>query len=212
MKITKLGHCCMIIEEGGAKILADPGDYSESQNEATGIDVVLITHEHGDHCYIPSLQAVLLNNPKAKVYTNVGVAELLKQAGIAYELLEDGGQVGEQNVSMSAFGTEHREMYPGVKNVPNTGYLIANRFFYPGDAFTDPGVPVEILALPIAGPWLKMAEAIDYALKLKPKVCFPVHDGNYSEPPGSIKNFPTKFLEPEGVKYEVFELGKTHEF
>lgn len=58
----------------------------------------------------------------------------------------------------------------------NTGFMFEDRFFYPGDAYTDPGCPVEILALPVSGPWVKIGEAIDYALKLKPKVAFPVHD------------------------------------
>jgi len=48
--------------------------------------------------------------------------------------------------------------------------------FYPGDAYTEPGKDVEILALPVAGPWCKSADAIAYAIKIKPKKAFPVHD------------------------------------
>ena len=132
MKITKLGHCCMIIEEGGVRVLTDPGDYSEAQNTATGIDLVLITHEHGDHCHVLSLKTVLANNPTAKVYTNSAVGKLLEQEDVAYELLEHGDSAAGEVVTIQAFGTEHREMYPGVKNVPNTGYLIANKFFPKG--------------------------------------------------------------------------------
>ena len=32
MKITKLGHCCLVIEEKGLKILTDPGSYTDTQN------------------------------------------------------------------------------------------------------------------------------------------------------------------------------------
>lgn len=49
MKITKFGHCCLLIEENGVRILTDPGTYSTQQSEVKNIDFVLITHEHADH-------------------------------------------------------------------------------------------------------------------------------------------------------------------
>lgn len=58
----------------------------------------------------------------------------------------------------------------------NTGYFIDEKLFYPGDAFTDPGRPIDVLALPVAGPWVKISESVDYALALKPRTVFPVHD------------------------------------
>src|ERR1044072_7550990 len=77
MKITKFGHCCLRIEEKGLVILTDPGTYSSLQDEATGIDIVLITHEHADHLHIDSLQKVLTHNPGVRVVCNSAVAKLL---------------------------------------------------------------------------------------------------------------------------------------
>lgn len=73
MKITKFGHCCLLIEENGVRILTDPGTYSTQQSEVKNIDFVLITHEHSDHFHIDSLKALLKNNPQAKVITNKSV-------------------------------------------------------------------------------------------------------------------------------------------
>ncbi len=211
MKITKFGHCCLLIEEGGLRILTDPGNYTTEQNSVTGIDIVLITHEHQDHLHVDSLKKVLANNPSVKVYTNRGVAKLLDKAGLSCQLLEHGKQVTEGGVLIEAFGEQHQPMYPSVPPVANTGYFIGGKLFYPGDAFTNPGKPVDILALPITAPWLKMAESIDYAKQVGPRVCFPVHDGNYSKPPGSIKNFPPPLLAPQGITYTILELGKATE-
>jgi len=177
MKITKLGHCCLLIEESRLKILTDPGMFSTSQNEMKSIDVILVTHEHQDHLHMDSLKAVLRNNLKAKVITNRGVGKLLEKEGIGYELLEDKQGKTISGILLEGFGEKHATIYQDFGQVVNTGYCIASRFFYPGDAFYNPGKPVEILALPVAGPWLKLEEAIDYAKLLKPKVCFPVHDG-----------------------------------
>src|SRR3990167_6726087 len=77
MKIKKIGHCCLIIEEAGLRVMTDPGIYSTEQNNAKNIDVVLITHEHGDHLHMESLKTVLANNPKAKVITNNAVGKIL---------------------------------------------------------------------------------------------------------------------------------------
>lgn len=32
MKITKIGHCCLVIEKANRKILTDLGTYSDGQN------------------------------------------------------------------------------------------------------------------------------------------------------------------------------------
>jgi len=75
--------------------------------------------------------------------------------------------------------------------------------FFPGDAFTDPKKPVDVLALPTAGPWMKISEPIDYALKLKPRMAFPVHDGEGDE--GFRNIFIEKILSQNGVEFVKLE-------
>lgn len=211
MKITKLGHCCLLIEEKGVRILTDPGGWTTTQNEVKNIDVVLITHEHSDHLHIESLKTVLTNNPGAKVFTNRGVGKILEENGLPFELLEDGRSLTEKEVLIEAFGEEHAYIYKTVPNVINTGYFIANKLFYPGDAFTNPKKPVEILALPVAGPWMKISEALDYATELKPKSAFPVHDGMLKIT-GPFHRLPEITLKPLGVNFFVPEEGREYEF
>ena len=222
MKITKLGHCCLIVEEAGVRIMTDPGAYSTLQSEAKNIDYIFITHEHQDHLHIESLKTVLKNNPEAKIVTNKGVGKLLDVEGIAYTLLEHGG-VGEfSGVHVEGHGERHAVIYQEFGQVQNTGYFFANRFFYPGDAFYNPACaadgaagrpqkPVEILALPVAGGWVKISEATDYAKLLKPKVVFPVHDGMLKIF-GGYHAIPEKFLPPEGITFTVIPIGETRSF
>ena len=211
MKITKFGHCCLLIEENGVRILTDPGMYSTQQDEVKNIDVVLITHEHQDHFHIDSLKAVLKNNPQAKVITNKSVGALLEKDGIVFNIVEDGQNSNEKGVLIEGFGKDHALMHASIPSIQNTGYFIANRLFYPGDAFTNPGKQIEILALPVAGPWMKLPEAIDYALELKPKTCFPVHDVILKFP-GSTHRIPLQVLEQKGIKFVVLEIDKEYEF
>ena len=210
MHITKLGHCCLLIKEGDLTILTDPGTYSTAQDAITGIDVILITHEHADHFHVESLKVVMANNPQAKIYTVQGVATLLEQEGIVYELLEHGQSITVNGVVIEGFGEKHADMYPGWPQVDNCGYFINNRLFYPGDALTNPGKPVEILALPVAGPWMKLSEAIDYAKEVNPKFAFPVHDGILKQQ-GMVHRLPAKFLTEAGIEFRPLLDGEVIE-
>lgn len=214
MKIKKIGHCCLVIEtDAGKVVMTDPGDYSTGQEEVVGVDLVVITHEHGDHLHVPSLKAVLANNPTAKVVTNAAVGKILAGEGIAHEVLE-GTAAGEfAGVPLEACDARHEEIFEEMGQVPNTGYFIAERLFYPGDAFKNPGKPVDVLALPVAGPWCRIRDAIRYALEVKPRVAFPVHDaglapGRY----GTAHRGPLTVLPPAGIEFVALKAGEEGAF
>jgi L-ascorbate metabolism protein UlaG (beta-lactamase superfamily) len=212
MKITKFGHCCLLIEEKGLRILTDPGNYSTTQNEIKGVNIVLISHhEHKDHLHMESLKAVLKNNPSAKVMTNRSVGRVLEREAIPFVMVEDGQCTVENDVSIEAFGKKHAVIYPTLPEIHNTGYFIANRLFYPGDALTNPKKPVEILAFPVTGVWLKLSDGIDYVKEIKPKICFPVHDSNMKSP-GSVHSVPPIIVEPLGIKFILPNLGEEVNF
>lgn len=209
MKINKLGHCCFIAEpKEGVRIMTDPGAFSDTQNEAKNISAVLITHEHQDHLHIDSLKKVLANNPKAIVITNTAVGKLLDEAGIKYTKIEEGQNYDLNGVKIAGFGNTHAEIYGTYGQVQNTGYMI-DALCFPGDAFENPNTKVDILALPIAGPWMRIKDAIDYAKLLKPRVAFGVHDAILlAQFTGFIPQLVGHFLAPDGIEMKTLELGK----
>jgi L-ascorbate metabolism protein UlaG (beta-lactamase superfamily) len=211
MKITKIGHCCLVIEENGVKIMTDPGNFSTGQDEVTAIHAVLITHEHADHLHIESLKKVLANNPTARVITNNAVSEILKKENIACDIVGHKDETDVNGLLVQGFGDTHAEIYITVPSVENTGYMIGGKLFYPGDAFYDPGCPVHTLALPVAGPWMKISDAIEYARTVHPKVCFPVHDGMYKDP-SRFQQIPAMILEKVDINFVLMAEGETKEF
>lgn len=211
MKITKLGHCCLLIEEGDTRLLTDPGCWSTAQNDVTGIQGVLITHEHPDHFHLDSLRQIHTHNPDLTLIANRAVAAQVTNEHLTITTLEHGETSVFRGVELVAQGTEHAPLYPGVVPVMNTGYLIAQRLFYPGDALTVPAQPVEILALPIAGPWLTIADALDYAKAVQPQRCFPVHDGMI-KPVEWLYRHPARFLPEAGIAFEMPVLGTAYEW
>ena len=218
MKITKFGHCCLLIEEKGLQILTDPGTYTDAQNEIKNIDVILITHEHQDHFHVPSVKKILINNPGAVIITNSAVNDLLKKEGIiSAKVVEDGEDLNVKDILFEAFGEKHAVVYKEIGQVENTGYFIGEKLFYPGDAYTIPERGskrnVEILAAPFAGPWVKISEAIEYVLAVKPKKCFPVHDGGLNDGgAGFSRTVAPKIFSVEGIEFVPIEINKETEF
>ncbi len=211
MKITKFGHCCMLLEIDGVRIVTDPGNFTTAQNEVENVDGILITHEHQDHFHIVSVKAMLAKNPNATVITNAAVGALLEKEGIASTRVGDGENTNFKGVSIEGFGKDHAVVYEDVGNVENTAFLVSNKFYFPGDNFHVCGKEVEVLALPVAGPWMKYSEAIDFAKAVKAKQAFGVHDGMITPAFRPFIGMLMQRFVPE-TNYFTFADGETKEF
>lgn len=181
MRITKFGHCCLLIELDGLRILTDPGAFSTGFEDITRLDLILITHEHADHVHTEALAELLESNPTAEVICNSSVGRLLDESGIPYSVLEGDASETRDTIRIKAFDGEHVEIFDEYGLVQNTSYLLNDEFFLPGDAYTEPDEPVRVLALPVAGPWCKLSDAIRFALRVAPTLVVPIHDAVLNE-------------------------------
>lgn len=85
MQITRFGQSALLIKETsrGARLLIDPGTFSsDAAFQLTGLDAILITHEHPDHCDPARIGALLAANPQAPVYAPAEVLDGLSQNGL----------------------------------------------------------------------------------------------------------------------------------
>ncbi len=207
MKIKKLGHCCLVIEINDKRIMTDPGTYTiDEQSKEKNIDLILITHEHSDHFHTESLKIIIANNPNAIVVTNNAVGKLLSEIGIKCEILEGKNSKDFSGLVLEAHDCRHEEIFEEIGQVQNTGYFIGSRLFYPGDAFYNPSKPVEILALPVGGPWVRVRDFMKYVLDVKPKICFPVHDGMLKGAFGSAHRVPSLVLPKFNILFKTLEV------
>ncbi len=210
MKVTKLGHCCLIIEDQGTRILTDPGIYTSAQNDIKNIDYLVVTHEHGDHLHIDSVKIILANNPDVQIISNSAVGAILAKEKITFELVEHGQQKQIGNILLEGYGTKHAEIFEEYGQVLNTGYFFNNKLFYPVDALYNPGKPVEILAFPTAGSWANVKESVNYVLEIKPVKAFPVHDGAFKSTVFLYNTYST-IISKRGVNLILPEIGKEFE-
>jgi L-ascorbate metabolism protein UlaG (beta-lactamase superfamily) len=176
MRITKLEHAAFILEKDGVKLVVDPGSFARPLPDASGVAAIVITHEHGDHWDAPHLQAVLDANPGVPIYGPQGVKDAAQ--GFDVTAVAPGDTVTAGPYELEFFGGRHAVIHSSIPVVDNVGVSIdGGAVYYPGDAFSVPeGVEVDVLAAPSSAPWLKVGEAIDFVLAVKPRRAFPTHE------------------------------------
>jgi L-ascorbate metabolism protein UlaG (beta-lactamase superfamily) len=181
MEVTKLEHACQIVTEGSARLVIDPGNFTRPV-DVTGVVAVVVTHEHPDHVTPEQVRRILDANPGAVVIGPTGVARALAGAdGVVVDVVTAGDRRTVGPFDLSFHGTRHNLIHSSIPIVDNTGVLVNGRLFHPGDSYTVPDVPVEVLAAPVGAPWLKVSEMMDYVLAVGPRLAYPVHEATLSD-------------------------------
>ena len=185
MKIQKLLHSCLLVEENGKQILIDPGTFSfdEQGNIDTlpYIDAILITHNHGDHASPVVIKKVIARD-NTPVFGNSDVVELLSKEGIPVTLVSVPSTFETAGFTIEATVAPHEPLPRAIPE--NNGFLINARLFTPGDSHSfETGLKTtpEVLALPTLAPWGTFTRAMEIALRMKPKHIIPAHDGFVKE-------------------------------
>ncbi len=175
MRVTKFEHAALRIDEGGEALLIDPGSFTTPLHDLSGLVAVVLTHEHPDHWTPDHLDRILRAAPGTPVYGPAGVAA----AAEGYEItaVAPGDSVQAGRFTLRFFGGTHAEIHSSIPLIDNLGVLVNETLYYPGDSYHVPdGVEVDTLAAPLGAPWLKIGDAMDYVLAVKPRRSFGTHD------------------------------------
>jgi L-ascorbate metabolism protein UlaG (beta-lactamase superfamily) len=182
MKLTHFGHACLLVETDGARLLIDPGTMS-SFEDARDLDAVLVTHQHPDHVDGDRLPALLAANPDARLVVDPDSVALVDGLGLAYEVARTGDRLSLGGSTVDVLGGLHAAVYGDVPGCTNAAYLLdGGALLHPGDSFFVPEQDVDVLAVAVDGPWLKLAEAVDYVHAVGPRVAVPIHEGETTDP------------------------------
>lgn len=175
MELVHLGHSCVVLDTGSARILIDPGAFSSGYELLEGLDAILVTHQHFDHLDVEKLPALLAQNPEAELVVDTGTASVLRERDIAHTVREPGERFDVGGSTVDVVGGDHAIIHPDIPQIANNGYLVDGRVLHPGDELAPPPGRPDVLLLPTAAPWMKLSEAVDFLRAVAPPLAVPIH-------------------------------------
>ncbi|WP_132991935.1 MBL fold metallo-hydrolase [Gordonia zhaorongruii] len=215
MLITHLRHSCVLAEHDGTRVLFDPGTFAAGFESLTGLDAVLITHQHPDHADPERLPALVAANPDAVRYADPQTAKQWNERGDAgeWKVIGPGEEIRIGAFAVRGTGGRHAVIHPSIPVVDNTAYILdidgkPGAFCHPGDSLYIPSERIDVLALPAAAPWLKLSESVDYLRGVAPRIAFPIHQAVLSDAGCGVHNARISEMAPEGTGFTVLETGE----
>lgn len=208
MKITHLGHSCVLIEMADTRILIDPGEFSGDVGALRDLDAIIVTHQHPDHYDKARLPGLVRANPRARLLTDPQTLEMIRDLGLDAATHAAGGEsVGA--VRVTPVGEKHALIHEDIPLVDNVGVRLQADgepvVYHPGDTLAEDPGPVDVLLFPLTAPWQKSAEMVTFLRRLAPPHAVPIHDAIVSAPGRGIYLGHARNLGPEGT--EIVDLG-----
>lgn len=162
-------------------------------------DIILITHEHFDHCSPEDVKAI--QGPKTLI---VATSDCAKKLSGKIKIVKPGDKINVEGVEIEAIPAYNTNKQFHTKDKGWVGYVFTVKgqwIYLAGDTDYIPemkNLEVDIALLPVSGTYVMTAEeAIKAALYIKPKIAIPMHYGSIVGSTNDAKKF------AEGLKGKI---------
>jgi L-ascorbate metabolism protein UlaG (beta-lactamase superfamily) len=204
LKLTFLGHGTLMLDYNGWIIHVDPVSAEADYSALPPADLVLVTHEHGDH--LDPAAVARITRPGTVVVANPASAARLS------------GALALRPGESRTVGSVKIEVVPAYNTSPgrdrfhprgrDNGYLLTiagKRLYIAGDTEDTPEMKalknVDIAFLPMNQPYTMTPEQVARAARaFKPRVLYPYHTGD------TDTARLTALLEGKGVEVRIRSL------
>jgi L-ascorbate metabolism protein UlaG (beta-lactamase superfamily) len=183
LKITFIGHGTLMFNFSGKIIHVDPYGRVADYSKLPKADLILITHEHGDHLDPKAIAAIKKTNTEI-ILTKKCISK------IDGTIMNNGDVktvMGLKIEAVPAYNIVHmrRENMPYHPKGDGNGYIITfadKRVYVAGDTENTPEMKalknIDIAFLPMNLPYTMSPEMVaDAAKAFKPKILYPYHYG-----------------------------------
>jgi len=162
-------------------------------------DIILITHEHFDHCSPEDVKAI--QGQKTMI---VATSDCAKKLSGKVKIVKPGDKINVEGIDIEAVPSYNTNKQFHTKDKGWVGYIFVvkgQRIYIAGDTDYIPEMKnfkVDIALLPVSGTYVMTAdEAIKAALDIKPKIAIPMHYGSIVGSTDDAKRF------AEGLKGKI---------
>jgi L-ascorbate metabolism protein UlaG (beta-lactamase superfamily) len=180
-RLQWLGHDSFRLD-GPPVVYFDPWKLKGQPPQA---DLVLVSHEHHDHCSPDDVQKI--SGPDTVVICNAGSAEKLPGSRV----VKPGDRLTAAGVEVQAVRAYNVNKFraPGIlfhpREADHVGYIVTVdgvRLYFAGDSDHIPemaDVDCDVALLPVSGKYVMTAdEAVEAAQTLSPEIVVPMHYGS----------------------------------
>jgi L-ascorbate metabolism protein UlaG (beta-lactamase superfamily) len=187
LRVTKYRQSCLLLEKGSGRLLVDLGTLAtevHALEDFGEVQAVLYTHRHADHLDERCVDQLL--DRGVELYGNADVCSVI---GDAASEVRDGEELELAGFRITPRDLTHVPLVDGSAGPPNTGFLFDGRLFHPGDGINLPGLSVDILAAPIAGPSISFRDAYAFTKQTGAGTVVPIHYDFFIADPEMFSNF-----------------------
>lgn len=185
VKITFIGHATLMFTFAGKVIHVDPVSRMADYTQLPKADIILVTHEHGDHFDLQALE--ILRTEKTLLVLTETCAGRVK-GGIVMNNGDVKTVAGLKIEAVPAYNIVHKrsDAQPFHPKGVGNGYVITfgdKRVYVAGDTENIPEMKklkqIDIAFLPMNVPYTMTPEMVaDAANAFQPKILYPYHYGN----------------------------------
>jgi L-ascorbate metabolism protein UlaG (beta-lactamase superfamily) len=176
-----LGHDSFRIEGDGLVIYIDPWQLRGGPKA----DLVLITHDHGDHCSPEDVAKIQKDDT-----TIVTISQAAEKLSGQIKIVKPGERLTVKGIPIETVPAYNLNKFRGT-GIPfhppesgHVGFIITiegRRIYHAGDSDFIPemgAIKADVALLPVSGTYVMTAsEAIEAAAAIRPKVAVPMHIG-----------------------------------
>lgn len=179
MRITHLGHACLLVELADQRILIDPGAFAGDFLSVRDLDAILITHQHPDHLDVDRLPELVRAHGEVPIWCDPQSVKVLSGVGLE-ATAHDGSVIEVGEVRIEPVGEQHALIHEDIPRISNVGVRISAEgepsLYHPGDALDGEPGEVDVVAFPLNAPWQRSREMTAFLRRLAAPHAVPIHD------------------------------------
>lgn len=203
MRIKWLGHASFLIEVSDKKIYIDPYSLPDDSEPA---DLVLITHDHYDHCDLNTIKKI--RKTATYILGPEDVAKKISSTGV----LRSGDVTGFDEIKVKAVPSYNTEKHSHPRD-SGLGFIIevgSKRIYHAGDTDNIPEMKdlggITVALLPVGGTYtMNVDEAVEAIKLIKPDIAVPMHYGSIVGSRTDAHRFKDRLEKETKTKVEILE-------